>query len=71
MIAARSAVGVYSWRQNTKRKTNTEKMNVKGFINSTVLIVALLSVCAAVYLYSINSSASKGYQMRHLCQKNL
>jgi cell division protein FtsL len=66
MIATRNAVGVYSWQQNTKRKTNTEKINVKGFINSTVLIVALLFVSAAVYLYSINSSASKGYQMRQV-----
>ena len=66
MIAIRNVVEVYSWQQNTKRKTNTEKINVKGFINSTVLIVALLFVSAAVYLYSINSSASKGYQMRQV-----
>ena len=66
MIAARNAQRIYSWQQNTKRKTNTEKANIKGFINSTVLIIALLIVSAGIYLYSINSSASKGYQMRHV-----
>jgi hypothetical protein len=66
MIAARSAQGIYSWQRETKRKTNIEKKSIKGFINSTVLIIALLFVCGASYLYSINSSAAKGYQMRQV-----
>ncbi|MFH0969281.1 MAG: hypothetical protein V1804_02130 [Patescibacteria group bacterium] len=66
MIATRSAQGIYSWQRDTKRKTNTEKKNIKGFINSTVLIVALLFISGSIYLYSINSSASKGYQMRQV-----
>lgn len=64
MITARSARSVYSWQQNTK--TKTEKKSIKGSINSTVLIVALLLVSGAVYLYSINSSAAKGYQIRQV-----
>jgi cell division protein FtsL len=66
MITARNAAGVYSWQQKTKRKINTGEKNIKGFINSTVLIVALLFVCGSVYLYSINSSAVKGYQVRQV-----
>ncbi|MFA5777387.1 MAG: hypothetical protein WC906_03035 [Parcubacteria group bacterium] len=66
MIIARNAVGIYSWQRVAKRKTNTEKTNIKGFANSTFLIVALLAISAGAYLYSINSSASKGYQMRQV-----
>lgn len=66
MITARNAAGIYSWQLKTKRKINTEKKNIKGFVNSTVLIVALLFVCGAGYLYSINSSAVKGYQARQV-----
>jgi len=66
MITARNAAGIYSWQQAAKRKTNIEKKNIKGFINSTVLVVALLFICGAVYLYSINSSAVKGYQVRQV-----
>lgn len=66
MIASRNARGIYSWQQNTKRKTNTEIKNIKGFINSGFLIVALLFVAAALYVYSINSSAVKGYQIKQV-----
>lgn len=66
MLTSKSAGGVYSWQRVAKRKTNIEKKNIKGFVNSTVLIVALLIVCGAVYLYSINSSAVKGYQVRQV-----
>ena len=66
MITARNAAGVYLWQHKTKRKTNTEEKNIKGFINSSVLIVALLFVCGSIYLYSINSSAVKGYQVRQV-----
>jgi cell division protein FtsL len=66
MITARNAAGIYSWQQAAKRKTNTKEKNIKGFINSTVLIIALLFVCGAIYLYSINNSAVKGYQVKQV-----
>lgn len=66
MITARNAAGVYSWQRVTKRKTNIENKNIKGFINPTILTVALLAVCGAIYVYSINSSAVKGYQVRQV-----
>lgn len=68
MIANKNASRFYSWQQNTKRKTNTntEKKSIKGFINSSVLIIALLFVSAGIYLYSINNSAVKGYQVRQV-----
>ncbi len=66
MFTSKNAVRVYSWQRATKRKINTEKKSIKGFVNSTVLIVALLLVCGAIYLYSINSSAVKGYQVRQV-----
>lgn len=68
MIANKNAARFYSWQQNTKRKTNTntEKKSIKGFINSSVLIIALLFVSAGIYLYSINNSAVKGYQVRQV-----
>jgi len=66
MIAVKNAVGIYSWQRVAKRKTNTENKSIKGFINSTVLIVALIIFSAGIYLYSINSSAAKGYQMKQV-----
>lgn len=66
MIAARNAVRLYSWQQNTKRKTNIEKKDIKGFASSSVLIVALLVVSTGIYLYSINGSAVRGYQMKQV-----
>jgi uncharacterized membrane protein (DUF106 family) len=66
MLATKNATGIYSWQRAAKRKTNTEKTSIKGFINPTVLVVALLAVSAGIYLYSINSSAAKGYQMRQV-----
>lgn len=57
---------MYSWQQNTKRKINTKKKNIKGFINSGVLIFTLLLISGGIYLYSINSSAVKGYQVRQV-----
>ena len=66
MIAMKNAAAVYSWQQNTKRKTNIKKTNIKGFISSNVLIFALIFISGAIYLYSINSSAVKGYQVRQV-----
>lgn len=66
MLRSRNAVMMYSWQQNTKRKTNTKKKSIKGFINSGVLVFALLLVSGGIYLYSINSSAVKGYQVRQV-----
>ena len=66
MIAVNNAVGIYSWQRVAKRKTNIENKNIKGFINSTVLIITLLIVSAGIYLYSINGSAAKGYQMKQV-----
>lgn len=71
MIANGNAARLYSWQQNTKRKKNTEKKNIKGFINSDFLVVVLLIIVAAAYLYSINSSAVKGYQIRQAEKKVL
>ncbi len=66
MLASGSVVGVYSWQQKTKRKTNIEKTTIKGFINPVVLVVILLFIAGAIYLYSINSSATKGYQVKQV-----
>ncbi|MDO8529750.1 MAG: hypothetical protein Q7S18_03715 [bacterium] len=64
MTANGNIARLYSWQRNTKSKTNTEKKSIKGFVNSGFLVFILLIIAAAVYLYSINSSAVKGYQIR-------
>jgi cell division protein FtsL len=64
MISKINATGIYSWQQNTKRKTKIEIRSIKGFSSSVVLIAALIFVVAGSYLYSINSSAIKGSQIR-------
>ena len=64
MIANGNVAKLYSWQQNTKRKTNIEEKNIKGFVNSGFLVFVLLIIAAAIYLYSINGSAVKGYQIR-------
>lgn len=66
MIAIKNAAVCYSWQQNTKRKTNTKKKSIKGFINSAVLIFSIILISGVAYLYSINSSAVKGYQVKQI-----
>lgn len=71
MIANGNTARLYSWQHNTKRKTDTENRNIKGFVNSNFFVIVLLIIAAAVYLYSINSSAVKGYQIRQAEKKVL
>jgi cell division protein FtsL len=66
MIVSGNVARMYSWQRKTKRKINIDKKTIRGFIDSTVLVVALLFVAAGIYMYSINSSAAKGYQMRQV-----
>lgn len=45
---------------------NTDFYLKSGSINATFVVVALLVVASAVYLYTINTSAVKGYEIRNL-----
>ena len=47
----------------TTRNTNTKEFLPKGFASSWLVIGAFLLV-AALYLYCINSTATKGYQVK-------
>jgi cell division protein FtsB len=53
-------------RNGAKRKTNTKTQNNNGFINIKLMAGALLIMAGILYIYSINSAAVKGYQMRQI-----
>lgn len=58
--------GISSWQPKTKRKRNSTTKLLSGFFIPRVLIVALACLAGGVYLYSINSSAVKGYQIKQV-----
>lgn len=53
----------HHWKTKTARNTNIKEFLQQGFASSW-LIVATFLVIAALYLYCINSTATKGYQMK-------
>lgn len=75
IIRAKCSTGLFSLvesgskilsRSGVKRKTNTKTQNNNGFINVKLMVGALLIISGILYIYSINSSAVKGYQMKQV-----
>lgn len=62
---SRAAMGGNYCRWKTKINTQKKEMTASGFANPW-LIVALFLIGAGIYLYFINSSAVKGYEMREI-----
>ena len=50
----------YQWRRKTKTKNKT----IAGSINASLVIAVFVFLSGMFYLYSINSNAVKGYQIR-------
>jgi uncharacterized membrane protein (DUF106 family) len=61
--ASRVVIGGNYCHWKTKINTQTKGKKTEGFI-SPWLVVALFLIGAGIYLYFINSSAVKGYEMR-------
>ena len=56
----------FGWQPKIKRKTNIQVQNSHGFVNAKLMIGALLIMAGILYIYSINSSAVKGYEMKQV-----
>ncbi|HBP00780.1 MAG: Septum formation initiator [Candidatus Moranbacteria bacterium GW2011_GWE1_49_15] len=56
-----------NWRPGKKRKTEIQRsMSVAGFINPVVGVAVFAVFAGLLYIYSINQSAVKGYQIRQI-----
>jgi hypothetical protein len=53
------------WRAKTNSNTNKKEILSRGFINPWFVVVIFI-LFASLYLYFINSSATKGYQVRQI-----
>lgn len=49
-----------------KRKTNIQIQNIQGFVNAKLMVGALLVMAGILYIYSINSTAVKGFEMKQV-----
>jgi hypothetical protein len=58
----------FCWRPKikTQRKINTAIRSNSGFINLKLVAGVLLVMAGIIYIYSINSSAVKGYEMKRV-----
>lgn len=57
--------GVCQWKPQTKTKTEIQhKINAAGFVNPVVVVSVFAIFSALLYIYSINQSAVKGFQIR-------
>jgi hypothetical protein len=54
------------WQPKTKRNTNNKKEKILGFINPVFVLVAFIILAGILYLYSINKSAAKGFQVKQV-----
>lgn len=58
---------ICSWQPQTKIKIKKqEKMSASGFVNPVVSVVVLGIFAGLLYVYSINQSAVKGFQIRKI-----
>ncbi len=55
-----------SWQQKTKRNIHPKKPFQFGSASAGILIVAFLGLMAGMYLYSTNSTAVKGFEIRQV-----
>lgn len=65
--ASRVAIGrnYCHWKTKNNRDTNIKNVLKPGFVSPWFVVVAFLFL-AGIYLYFINSSATKGYQIRQI-----
>ncbi len=54
------------WSPKIKREIKKDEKGSKGFAKFGILLGAFVVVSGILYLYSINASAVKGYQIRQI-----
>lgn len=66
-LIVRSRASYCCWQPKTKIKI---QQNTTGFISPFVIIVVFVALAGIFYIYSINSSAVKGYKIKEI-EKNI
>lgn len=56
----------FSWQPKINKKIQIKTENNLGFVNAKIMLGVLLVISGILYIYAINSSAVKGYQIKQI-----